>query len=195
MTRRRVTAILLALAMLAGAVIIAALPASAGTEIKSSPSGSFARPVEYHDFHYDQYQRPMGEWQGVSVVAGRPENTCFMQGKWGNYPNAFAQFKQTGGTKCRWGGIRLTYYYDGPGTCCDEIGVLYLDGRYCVGSTATTNAIYCTQLPDGSIFLNRNPAQGTMKIMSAEFVVCAGYVSAPAPEVWVCNHDYFEVRF
>lgn len=187
---KRATFVLLALFLLA--VVAFAGPAGAGTNEVHSLTGSIGRPVNYHDFHYTQNDKPMGEWQSVSVSAN-PGRDCFMQAKWGNFGPAFGQLKMTGGTACKWGGLIIWYYYSSPSHCCDGLERMYVtSGDYCVATSTAYQTLYCAQLSDGSIFMQRTPSAGaTMNIVQAEFIVCANRFAAM--ETVECNHDYYEL--
>lgn len=191
MTERRLVAVLVVFIL---AVLLAA-PAAAGTQETAGLSGSILRPVRYHDFHYTQRDKPMGEWQAVSVASqGDPGRNCQMSSKWGNItPAGFGQLKQTSGTACKWGGLRITVFFDGPGTANDGLTSIYSNGNYCVATSGNVNAIYCVQLPDGSIFMQRTPVTvgATMFIVSAEFVVCTNRYTTQ--EVVDCNHDFYDL--
>lgn len=193
MTRQERAALFILLALILVAIsVLGASPADAGTKEAASLSGSIARPVDYHDFHYNPQQKPMGVWHQV-YSESNPGVYCTGDAKWGNFPdNAFAQLGHVSGNACKWGGIRLTYYYDGAGTCCDGVVRQYLDGDYCVATPDAYQAIYCAQVSDGSIFMMRDSGpNATMFIISAEFVLCSHRFSNV--ETVNCTHDYYSI--
>lgn len=187
MNRRIVTFLLVALLL----CLLAGPPAAAGTTAKDNPASSFGQQVFYTDDHVNP-PPAVGYWatiyQGDRWGYG---NGCQMDAKWGTlFTRGFLAYKYNSRTSCMWGGVRLTYLFQGhPYTIVSGNS----PNDWCVATSTAPQIPNCVQLSDGSIFMQA-PANDSPTIQ-AEFITCAGGRGSLGFSDYDCKHTFYTVNF